>query len=619
MKRRVYFMLIFFMAFPGLAEAQIFEKLVKKVVREVVEETIAEEKQVKGPTEGSAEGVLTSDTTEGMEMTKPGSEVAAGADNSFRENTRKEVLGPLEEFILFSPDKKHVAHSGFEGSRQVMLVNGKPGPVLDDVNTRSFKFSNEGGSYVYVGIKEGECLLIQDGEVKDKLLCINELRGDKDLFFNRDGSVLAYYKQLDRSRSVIMINGKPGPEILHNSFRGLTVRGKNVFYTGRGVDAGRELNTYLYKNNEAELETPVDKNVFFVSEDGETHAYLSYQDNEGHVVVNGKKPPKPAVFSVDMDLESGAVFCTGRSSGDQLIWKEKIFSVPEGESLGKFSVMSSDGSRIAYLSAGDGGQRLWVDGKPGPFFKAILEVQFTGDGKNVVYIVDSGGKNFVVVNETSLGPFEKVTDLQVSKAGGAYTFVAKNGNSYHQYLNGEDLGVLGDVGEFTFSPDGSRYAVMLHGEKALYLDGEKLSFPDFEEIARFVGDHTGTLPRNFLFSPRGNRLAFTYKRASRAKGLEEVLVLDDEQLALRRQAGTFAYPTFSEDGIHFAFLAKVERETDQFYWQLYIDMKPGPVVSGMKNSYSSPPKNVSLEFLDNNSVQAIGVLNQEIVKHTVTF
>jgi hypothetical protein len=617
MKRNVIILLLLLLGVIAQGDAQILEKIAKKVAEEVMREVVADPK----PTVGNP-NVPTGNGKEKQEPGKPivtpkTVEVSDG-ESSFKSRTKRESFGPLGDFFVLSPDGLHIATSGFEGSRQLMYVNGKPDPVFDGLHSGFFQFSKENGHYAYIGKRGGECIMVVDGKEVDKLSCRDLFTTTETFLFSDDGKIWGYGKGRKGS-SAGVLNGMISADLSSIDQKSFKIKGKHFYYTGSPLDNSGK--SYLFKDNKPEFENSIKKGLFHISNDGEVFAYLSQdpETREDRVIINGKVILAGSLIFMSMDEASGAVFCSEAGTGNgakKVFWNNNIYDFPPETGLpdgAKSGVaVSSDGKQFAIFSYGEGGRRVWLNGKPSPYYKGVSVIDFVDN--QLIYVAQSGGKEFVVFKGNELGPYGFVKDFQVSKDKGGYTYVVPHEQVGHRYVNGENFGNLGDVRNFTFSPDGSRNAAIVWGEKALVIDGKRVSFPDFIEVRKFDVVPPGSSP--FIFSPQGNRLAFNYLRIVDRIKREAVLRVDDKELSVKDVYGTYAQPKFSPDGKHFAVLMKIEPEPDKYFWKLYIDMNPGPIVGEAGDVYEHSQK-TAISFINNTSLQVIGVLNNEIVAHTI--
>lgn len=563
--------------------------------------------------------------------------------------------------FTFSPTGGRYAYVGRKGEQCIAVIDGKEmGDIYCDqreVKTAPvrkanlFQFSRDGKKVAY----RKEIVERYDGQ----------------------GGWSSGYRSVGHA---VVIDGETGPTIDMGYRPRLLVRGNNVFYTGspsqkqekqprrreRQPQRRESPSPRVYVNHEPGPEYHAVKGLI-ASDDGEHYAYIATShDMKEMVVTDGAPGPSHAkIQRLFMDVRSGSVFyealmdipgsasrpTAGQRRERGYVIQDQVYLAsetgflvtpqlssrarrgwrgPEGVTVmdalsheddtnfptpSIHVTMSPDGERHAFVaqtstSRTQGAQRVWVDGKASLDYEEITEVQFTGDSKHLIFIAHTGNKAFVVVDGTELGPFDRARNLQVSEEGGAYAFIAEDDRDVRWYVNGKPVGIAGNPKEFEFSSDGTRYAYG-SSEGGVVIDGEQRS----EGLEEFSGPREGEsyrLPPSFVFSPKENRLAYVVKYSGRT--MKDVLVLDGEKMVPEKSKTTFSFPAFSPDDRHFAYLQSTWRSGKLPLWRLYINGKPGPVVGERLPSNSS-----AVSFMDNNTIRVIGFMEDEVVKHTVSF
>lgn len=557
----------------------------------------------------------------------------------------------------FSSTGGHYAYVGRSGSACVVVVDGKETDTIPCEQQEVSRASN--GSD-----KSPLFFFSRDG---------SHLAYRKQTFVERKGRG----GQITRHPAghVVVIDGTPGPLIGMGHRPRLFVRGEHVFYQAEkprraqnADDVGR-----VYVNHTPGPAYAAVRGLV-VSEDGTHYAYIAATQKKGkeRVVINGKPGPVyPQIGRLYMEGRTGTVFYSavvGHDSSEGMrTWKYVVgnysynssdagFLVsprPSHRALRAFDhtsatvlnalgevdqnmhlprtldvVVSPNGKRHAFVAQtstrrAQEAQRVWANGKKSLDYEEITELRFTGDSNRLVFIAHTGGKAFVVVEDTELGPFDRARNLQVSEAGGAYAFIAEDDQGARWYVNGTPVGAADNAKDFAFSPDGSRYAFGASTStrnRVVVVDGEERE----ERLAEFLSSAEPNREKNkfenrytapsLLFSPKGNRLAYIIRAMQNGQMTKNVLLVDATPVPHNGQGNaTYSFPTFSPDGEHFAYLHSKQQDRKR-RWQLYIDGKPGPVVG---EQIPGTPGAVS--FVDDRTVRTIGFLENEIVKHTISF
>lgn len=644
-----------FFCFSVSAQGQIFSKIKEKVkeiateaaketekeiIREVVPCELYDQNCIERAKAEGKEVVIASEETMGTPTAKSGdSPAASNEENVFVNNTKVEVMGVLDKSSLsqfeISKDGSHVAVPGFLGSRQTVVVNGKPGLASDKVFFKSFVFSEKGGHYAYMAVDGDRCVAVIDGKISGEITCQHEHSNDKPFHFNEDGSKVAFVNKKGLA-SVITVNGVPGPEVRISS--PLYYRGNNVYYVAEAFKtsggAPAETGQRLYINNKP---GPLFRQIkdLQVSRDGQSYAYIgNTYDSETQVggdrmVINGKESPLyPTIPKFIFDEASGKVLLytadlnevirdeqtKNRFHEMKYVFGNKTYlrSELDGTHLQNVS-FSSDGNHYAFVisSLVPRTSKVVVDGKPSLNYEKIGGVQFLGNTNKVLFTAESGGKHFVVVDGTEFGPYTHLQKLHVSENGGSYAYLGRTDNVWHYYVNGKKIAPADGNNEFFFSPDGSRYAFSNKNAGSIVVDGKVMDHKPYSFAAIQGIKFQQYTPPAFLFSPKGNRLAYLVHTMHNHQYVHRSLMLDDKEFKLGRAQVTL--PVFDASGKRLAYLKSVQQQGQPILWQVYVNDKPGPIIGDR-----IPAIEQALQFVDENTLQVLGIRDNEIKKYTIS-
>jgi Tol biopolymer transport system component len=106
--------------------------------------------------------------------------------------------------LVFSPDGKRVACAAQKGRKQLVVVDGQPGPEYDDVARPVF--SPDGKRLAYAARDGKKNLVIVDGQSGPSYNRIDSL------VFSPDGKRLAYVAQNANKKWLGVVDGQPGLE-----------------------------------------------------------------------------------------------------------------------------------------------------------------------------------------------------------------------------------------------------------------------------------------------------------------------------------------------------------------------------------------------------------------------
>jgi Tol biopolymer transport system component len=441
-------------------------------------------------------------------------------------------LGPDGDIVgcAVSPHGGHVAVLANKGSRFVVLLDNVEGPRIDALLSGVYSgpagvgtypngqipvlFSNDGSHSAYIGKIGDEYVVMEDG----KELCRGPFVSNGmsnmtvQLTFSPGGKHL-FFMNFDGGKYHVVVDGKPGPPTgisqpliispdgEHYAYGGFTnsslgngvpnwavVDGQQVNYVGDMQYTAKNVllstlpfqgNTLLLLNGKPSIKA-YGINPIWISPDGAQIAMM--------ITPTSGQPP---IFSVD----------------------GKTIPLDQGMSVG-YLYFSPDGKRWAALCNDRTGSKcMMIDGKKGEMYQSIANQSpaadyyqrwtwvngktpasssdvgiavpgFTADSSQFVYVASQGGRQFMVVNEDESNGFSSQQTLApiLSPVGHRIGVigVAPNGKQ-HVILDGQEKeygppngagGIPGRINYLTFTPDGTRYA-MINGPH-LVVDGVAL-------------------------------------------------------------------------------------------------------------------------------------------------
>ena len=658
MKRKGFYILILFIGYSPIAEGQILKKLGKKIseVSQEIGEEIKILEQVnclftdkdcinKAKKEGKKVIIVGKDNNPSPQSTPT---TSAGKDNygyavhdehnSFSSASRHEEYETVNKAFKWSQDGSSIAQLSFEGSRMIVMINGKSGPVADNIFFESLIFSPSGKRHAYLAQFGQDCKVVVDGKIERQLHCPSRSLNLRNIslfhFTEDDTSLLIHNKSKGNyGASDLTIDGKAFEVV----FDPVIVRGNGIYFILKNNDG------YSHYVNGKLGPTYLNIKGLAVTFDGKHYSYMAQKkENNGGVgyvvVTDGKESPLyKRIESLSMDLRNGKVIY--RTDINTVIDDKSIVSkgylktvnpimrygMPKymlnslkNQPMDAQAIFSKDGQRNAYVtgSVDNKMETLWVDGKAMSPFEEIIAQSFTGDGKGFIYVGKTRNKYFVVVEGTEFGPFDYFENLVVSEEGNAYAFIArKSGEINHWYVNGKKIAPAqssSQVGSrLVFSLDGSRYAFRAQGERnehSFVIDGEIHN----DMLSGFRDPEKEWPP--FIFNPTTNKLAYVIKESYEEGKYREVLIYGKDKLAGIDNKSYFGFPTFSNDGKHFAVLMGQQQYGKPTQWKFFIDLKPGPLIG---QPTSGKPEFAS--FVSPNIFRSIGLIGDKLDVHTVSF
>lgn len=186
-----------------------------------------------------------------------------------------------------------------------------------------------------------------------------------------------------------------------------------------------------------------------------------------------------------------------------------VDGVPEREHFDELDgavEFSADGSRYAYVGVRDREARLVLDGEAVPLSGRSVSgsaFAFSPDGKRFAYRGrEAGGREFVVVDGKSFGPFEEAFVPSFSEKKGKLMFFARAGGAWRLYIDGARSAVASDSEPppvVRFDADEARFAWVARIGARVAVVSEGAAGPAFDDLS---------LPE---FSPDGAHLVYAAK------------------------------------------------------------------------------------------------------------
>ncbi|MFW6161721.1 MAG: WD40 repeat domain-containing protein, partial [Planctomycetota bacterium] len=243
--------------------------------------------------------------------------------------------------------------------------------------------------------------------------------------------------------------------------------------------------------------------------------------------------------------------------------------------------------RVAYVERAEDGQRVVVDGRPGPVYAAIGPgmPRFGPGGEHVAYTALEEGRWRVVVDNFAGQPFDRVNALTFSPDGRRVAHAALQARKWRIVLDGQAGPAFDDVGRkaLAFSADGEHlaYAAKEYDRWAVVLDGERgMAFDEVKALR---------------FSPHGARLLYLGREGSRWH-----VVVDGEK---GPPFATIEERTWSPNGRRYAYVGRREGR-----FQVVVDGRVGPPCDGVLEGtpvFSPDGRRVAYGVVRGETAQAI--------------
>ena len=215
---------------------------------------------------------------------------------------------------------------------------------------------------------------------------------------------------------------------------------------------------------------------------------------------------------------------------------------------------------------------------------------------SVAYRVSDGQRSFYVIDGISQSSYHEVGEFVFSPDGTRHAYWGKTGKLVFSVIDGKEAGSYDDVSSFRFSADSKRWACAVNhvqvvvdgvprkkyggvGRPLFSPDSRRLAFIAIEDWEAFVvvdgeeGTRYEAITRGSVtFSPDSRRVAYLAKRNNRW-----LLVCDGDEGTAYGE-GVFRRVALSSDGKRTAFVTAIGGG-----FSVIVDGVPGPVYDGIQN------------------------------------
>jgi WD40 repeat protein len=443
--------------------------------------------------------------------------------------------------LHISRDDLHVVAVAHTGKHLVVYSDGKPDPIYDAIGGVSL--SPTGGHIAYAAKKGDQWFLVYDG-IKDKPCDgINEawdyqpiypptnpyegaffgqISPDAALQFSDDGKHFAYARQ-DGTKHCVVMDGHAGPEYDAVGELQLSADGRHLDYLAKQG----QVQFAIIDGHPGPSYSGIGQLV--LSHEGRHTAYVAYQANKYFVVADGRAGPTfsfigygALTFSPDSKRTAYSAWIDRG-----LEYGIKHVAVVDGQVSTDYEevtapVFSPDSKQVAYIaSIAPTVETVVLNGRPGPKYSSISDVQFSADSCHLAYTACDQRKYFEIFD---------------GKPGSKYDLIAQRGTTTSPIL----------------SPDGRRVAY----EARIGIPGHDWhGFPIAHDTVRahpFIVVDSKPGPKygglyQLLFSPDSRHIAYMAE-----KGNHWLVVLDGQE---GNQYNHIRELKFSADSKHLVYAA----------------------------------------------------------------
>jgi hypothetical protein len=521
----------------------------------------------------------------------------------------QQPLGPDGQLFggSLSPKGLHMAVFAGKGSHYQIIMDGVEGPKIDNLifNIAGDEyragsmwgnapipviFSKDGAHWAYMAKQGDEYVVMLDGkEFARGPINKRNQANSLNLTFSANGQHLFWSDSDAQGKFVIVADGKPGPSSLYLPQLVISPDGNHYAYVSYNRDGtaawafvdGRQVN-YFGENLQytarnvlvSTMHTPDNNNVLVLDGKPSIKALTltpMWISDDGKQIANVITPRQGAASFLTVDGKQVA--------GTEGLVTEKVYFSPDGKHY------------AALCDTKTGAKFMIIDGKKGDEYPTIStgaysinnethwrfvtwmqnqalfnELQppvpgFTADSSKFVYVANSNGRQFVVINDDESNAFGDTLASVLSPVGNRIaTYGITPDHIQHIILDGKDTNYGSELGaarisQLTFSPHGTHYAFLR--QLTLYLDNVV---------------QPGLLQGSYVFSPDDKHLAYEAN-----DGGKNYIVCDGKVVS--DKAGMVNHIFFSPDSQHIYWvstgnLAMLGAPGTKDSTMLYMDGKP---------------------------------------------
>lgn len=480
-----------------------------------------------------------------------------------------------------SPDGQHIAVLKSSGSRRVVSIDGVDGEIFDSIEiingtakaaglgmamTSEVIFSPNGKRYAYGAKRGGESFVVVDGKTYPF---------GRGFIFSPDSSRFAYYTSdpMQGNMGTVIVDGVAGPQIAGAASNMMfSDDGKRFIYIAHieGVPA------IVVDGKVTQVQGGIQ--ALQMSPNGKRYAYMTVVDRASVPVVDGvvHKNFQRAAAMGEFDLQVTAdgkrwAFTSIAPAGNGYAYRA-VVDGKAGPSYFRVKELkfSPDGTRVGYVAGVGTSQRderqfLVLDGKKtGLEYRNIRVLNFSPDSKRYMAEALTDAGNFIIVDgKESEALFQPVMDFRFSNSG-RYTYTGRLKSQPREQLiiDGTPHTEITELTKNTlsFSPDGKRLVfggTTKYPNTSAYLDGEIINLN--------IMNNMGPVPwkEAAFFSPDSRHVVFMSDQGYPKWNIH----LDQKPGVVGL---TYAMPTFSADGKHFAVAGKQPKDKK---WKVFVNGK----------------------------------------------
>jgi len=377
--------------------------------------------------------------------------------------------------FAFSPDGGHLGYvASIESGKQCVVVDGRQGPVFDEVFLHSFKFSENSQHFAYAARRGGKAVVVKDAkevlEAEDILSNVHSFGshqiGDTyGLFISPDGTRVASMVRRGTNWFAVVdgVESRPWDAIVYSAQPGETGFSPDGRYFTYA--AHREGKFYVMLDEHDMAQCDYGGYVVF-SPDSKRNAFVRSERKQGQGLVSSVVLDGVSGKAFDAEVQElvfspngkRLAYTVGSWMGDR---DGEWVVVVQGESELRgmrprgHIVFSPDGAHMAFCGVRDRKSFVVLDGKELPKSEdsgsdVHNDVIFSPDSNRWAYIGLRDHKHYAVVSGREYGPYDYLSEplareayIYFSPDSRHFAFIATRIRGPKDYLGQQFLAVDG--------------------------------------------------------------------------------------------------------------------------------------------------------------------------------
>lgn len=360
----------------------------------------------------------------------------------------------------FSPSGHRLAtvFVAFDNSFGRVCVDQQRGRRYDAILQGTLRFSPDGEHFCYMARKEGQVVVVVDGEE------VGWLDGEADpATLNPDDESPEFKPPIGLFDSTALVSAPFSPDGQHTAFK---VQQDGSHFVLRD---GKPMKPY---------EDGLDGDPVF-SPDSQRLLYAALRDGKWYLDVDDESlGPYEGLFnrSAIFSPDSRRLAFSARLGTECVLWLDGQVISNRYDIVGPLA-FSPDSQQLVYGAKREGESFLVREGREAHYCDRVWggTLRFSSDSKRLAAELQRGNKRFQLVDDSEFGPYDRIRGFRFSADGQAFAFMAQRDGCYWVILDGTEFGPYDrlPIRTVTFSTDGrsAAWVAMLDDQWHIVIDG----------------------------------------------------------------------------------------------------------------------------------------------------